>query len=110
MAKNRKIKFTVTACKFFDIHGNTYHSVRIVRMKDGAVLTSGSRLVYGYGSQYEQTTMELLAKHKWIPVKYRSSNIRVEDNMYTYQRKNNYPISYSASYGLKRDAVENGTL
>ncbi len=110
MAKQRTIKFNVTAYRFHDFYGNTYHSVRIVRTKDGEVLTSGKSLVYGYGDHYRQTALEIMAKNKWIPVKYRSEDVHAKTNIHRYDMDNNYPISWHVHDGLKRDAVENGTL
>ena len=105
MSKTRKIKFTCNAARFFDSFGNTYHSVRITNHKTGETISSGKSLKYGYGSQYEQTALQLMSENKWLPVKYRKG-----DNILNYQRKNNYPISWHVSDGLKRDAVYNGIL
>lgn len=101
MAKIRKIKFTAVVVKWFDrLNGNTYHSVCITRHRDGKVLVCP--FTYGYGSQYESTTLDAMAAAKWLPVK-----DRVEH--WSYQRKNNYPILFTVSDGLKRECIANGT-
>ena len=98
----RKIKFTVIAKRWFDkVNSNTYHSVRCIREKDGAVIVGSMR--YGYGTAYEQTALVCMAEAKWLPVKYRN-----RDNRYLYQRENNYPILWEVSDGLKRDCIANG--
>ncbi len=102
MSKVRTIKFTAVAVKWFDrINGNTYHSVRITRHKDDAVLACP--FTYGYDSAYEQTALEAMAKAKWLPVKYRT------EQKWCYQRENNYPILFVVSDGLKRECIANGT-
>ena len=100
----RKIKFTVIAKRWFDrINGNTYHSVRCIRHRDGAVIVVG--FTYGYGDSYQQTAIEAMVKHKWLPVKYRGQH-----DQWKYERENNYPILWDVSDGLKRDCVANGKL
>lgn len=102
MSKERKIKFTVIGAKWFDkVNGNTYHSVRCIRHKDGAVVVGEFR--YGYDDHYKQTALEEMAKAGWLPKKYK-------DNTWMYERENNYPISWSCSWVLKRDCVANGKL
>jgi len=104
MANQRKIKFTVIAARWFDkVNGNTYHSVRCIRHRDSAVVVG--QFQYGYDEHYRQTALEVMAKAKWLPVKYRS-----QDNQFSYERENNYPIFWSVSDGLKRDCVANGEL
>ncbi len=105
MANESIKKFTCIACRWHDFYGNTYHSVRITRHKDGAVISSGKNLEYGYDSAYEQTALKLMAEAKWLPVKYRGENDR-----WAFERENNYPTIWNVSDGLKRDAVANGTL
>lgn len=102
MSKPRKIRFTVNACKFFDSSGNTYHSVRCTRISDGAVIASGKSLVYGYSDHYQLTALELMREAGWIRCK--------RNALHQYDRKHNYPIVWHASYGLKRDAVNNGSI
>lgn len=102
--KERKIKFTVNAARWFDkINGNTYHSVKITRMRDGKVLTSHP-ICYGYGNHYEQTAFGLLRENKWLPVKYRDKS-----NGHSYEMENNYPIIWNVTDGLKRDMTNNVT-
>lgn len=96
-------KYTVIAYRWFDsTYGNTYHSVRCIRHSDGAVIGSGKTLVYGYGSHYEQTALQLMTAHNWINC--------CKSKLYLYNRENNYPIIWNVSDGLKRDAVRNGEL
>ena len=99
-----KIKFTALVARWFDkINGNTYHSVQIIRHRDGAILRHA--MTYGYGDQYKQTALELMSKNKWLPVKYRK---RLD--MGQYEKENNYPILWRITDGLKRDCVANGIL
>lgn len=116
-----KKKFTAIVCKWFDrINGNTYHSVRIVRHRDGAVICAPFQ--YGYGSQYEQSTTDALFEAGWLS-SYRREVLATADNpekfamtRYTkataslFQREKNYPIIYTVSDGLKRDCVANGEI
>ena len=95
--KTRKIKFICEVAKWFDrVNGNTYHSVKITRIKDSAVIKQ--TMTYGYERQYEQTALELMAKNKWLPVKYREDYFR-------YCMDNNYPIEWIVTEGLKRDML-----
>ena len=57
----RKIKFEVYGVRFHDIYGNTYHSVRVVRLKDGETICS-DKMVYGYGDDYQNTARRLMLK------------------------------------------------
>lgn len=101
MAKARTIRFTVNTVKFFDTYGNTYHSVRITRVRDGAVLVGA--LQYGYGEQYRQTALNIMRENKWIPKRFRA-------DVYSYERLANYPIQWTVTDGLKRDCVANGEI
>jgi len=99
--KTRKIKFICNAVRWFDrLNGNTYHSVRITRTKDGAVIAAPWS--YGYDDFYKQTALELLSKEKWIKVD--------KDNLWTYEHENNYPIEWIVSEGLKRKMIRNGEI
>ena len=112
----RKIKFTVIARRWFDgINGNTYHSVRCIRHKDGAVIAAG--FTYGYGEHYKQTALENMYNAGWfksyrqqkttkdgIPFRYTPTSL------YLLERENNYPILWQVSDGLKKDCVANGQL
>jgi hypothetical protein len=105
----RKIKFIGVAVRWFDkYNGNTYHSVRITRTRDGAVIACPFE--YGYGDQYRQTALEAMAKAKWLPVAYRGKNEGRGSPAYKYERENNYPILWVVSNGLKRDCINNGVL
>ena len=100
----RKIKFGVNACRWFDkVNGNTYHSVRITRYRDGATIVGAFR--YGYGYHYRQTALSIMAENKWLPVKYRD-----RDAQFRYEVDNNYPIIWHVSDGLKRDCIANGEI
>ncbi len=102
----RKIKYIVNAVKWFDrVNGNTYHSVRVTRVRDGKTIVPAVPYQYGYGEHYRQTALELMAQSKWLPVKYRGKHDR-----YAYERENNYPIDWEVRDGLKREMIANGTL
>ena len=93
-------QYTVYACRWFDgAYGNTYHSVRIIRHSDDAVLIS-SDMVYGYDSHYEQTALEIMLKNKWITVP-------DGEQAYSWPRLNNYPIIWIVSDGTKKAMREN---
>ena len=103
----RKLKFTVIACKWFDkVNGNTYHSVRCIRHKDGKVIVGQFR--YGYGNHYQTTALNLMIDAKWLPAKYAKPAQHGGNSFYLYERENNYPILWTVSEGLKRDCVANG--
>ncbi len=96
----RKIDFLVNAVKWFDkINGNTYHSVRITRTSDGAILKSFP-IVYGYGDHYRQTALDLMAANNWIDAKYKN-------HAFQYERENNYPIQWEVRNGLKKEMKQN---
>jgi hypothetical protein len=102
----QKIKFTVNAVRWFDkVNGNTYHSVSIIRHKDGKMIVGPMQ--YGYGDSYRQTSLELLAKNKWLPKKYCENENSLA---WYYERENNYPILWFVSDSLKRDCIKNGIL
>ena len=103
-----KKKFVAQACRWFDkVNGNTYHSVRITRCSDGAVIACPWG--YGYGEQYRDTALLAMSKAGWIPAKYREAGDPAETStLYRYERENNYPVLWSVSDGLKRDMVKNG--
>ena len=107
MKKKREIKFVCYAVRWFDrINGNTYHSVRVERVKDGKILYS-DRMIYGYGDHYHYTALKLMAENKWLPVKYRKDDIQDNNSFYYYERENNYPIHWNVKDGLKRDMYRN---
>ena len=102
--KTRKIKFAVNVVKWFDkINGNTYHSVNILDTRTGKRYVLPQVYTYGYGDSYKQSTIDILLENKLIPAKYK-------DNLYLYDRENNYPIEYNVINGLKRDMKRNGTI
>jgi len=96
-------KFTCNAIKWFDkVNGNTYHSVRVIRHKDNKIVTG--QFQYRYGEQYQQTALEEMIKAGWLPKKYN------KENLYSYERENDYPIIWICNDGLKRECVANGTI
>lgn len=102
-----KIKYIANAVRWFDkINGNTYHSVKITRTRDGSVLYC--QFQYGYGDHYRQTALETMAEAKWLPVKYRGRNKNGSSMSHMYERENNYPIDWNVYDGLKRDCIANG--
>lgn len=115
MDKQSKIRFVCHAVKWFDkVNGNTYHSVRITRCRDGAqIVGQYAPYEYGYGDQYRQTALSAMEAAKWLPPKYRGkdpdSSCRF-NKCFSYERENNYPISWLVVDGLKRDMIANGTL
>lgn len=100
---NRTIKFIVIAKKWFDkVNGNTYHSVRCVRVRDNAVVVGAFQ--YGYGEQYKQTALAMMAKAGWMPgIEYQDF-----DKQFSYERETGYPVLWTVSDGLKRDCIANG--
>ena len=98
---NSKIKFVANAVRWFDkVNGNTYHSVNITRVGDGEKIVHP--MTYGYGDAYRQSALNAMNIHAWLPEKYN------EENLYLYERENNYPIMWNVTDGLKRDCVANG--
>lgn len=96
----RKILFIANAVRWFDkVNGNTYHSVKIIRVSDNAELKS-LPIIYGYGRQYEQSALSLMIQNGWIDKKY-------EGNEFNYEKENNYPIHWNIFDGLKRDMKNN---
>jgi hypothetical protein len=105
----RTIKFVCYAKRWFDrVNGNTYHSVRVVRVADGAVIVGAFQ--YGYGDQYRQTALEIMARAGWLPKKYTDRDERGRSQLYMYDRENGYPVEWFVTDGLKRDCVANGEL
>ena len=97
-----QIKFIVNAVKWRDrVNGNTYHSVRVIRCRDREEIYG--QLTYGYGDSYRDTAKLTMLRAGWIPKKYR-------DNLYLYERENDYPIYYSVTYGTKRECKKNGII
>ncbi len=98
-----KIKFSARGARWFDkANGNTYHSVRVTNCETGE--TRAAPFQYGYDDHYRQTALELMLSEGWLPKAY------TRDNMYLYERENEYPILWNVSDGLKRDCVANGTI
>ena len=102
-----KIKFEVNAVTWFDkAGGNTYHSVRVTRTKDGATLYCP--FTYGYGDHYRQTALEAMARAKWLPPKYRERHANGTTAAYLYERENDYPINWTVSEGPEKACIANG--
>lgn len=92
----RKITYVVNVVKWFDrVNGNTYHSCRITRQRDGKAIACP--FTYGYDSAYKQTAFNAMKKAGWI-----------RSDGYDYERKHNYPILWNVLDGLKRDCIANG--
>jgi hypothetical protein len=105
--RTHKIKFTAIAVKWFDkVNGNTYHSVRIIRHKDGKVLYCP--FTYGYGDSYRHTAFAAMDKAKWLPLAYRGRDENGRKYYWRYERENDYPIIWTVRDGLKRECVANG--
>jgi hypothetical protein len=95
-----KVQFTCDAVRWFDkVDGNTYHSVKVTRHEDGAIVVG--HFQYGYGEQYKQTALDAMLTAKWLPEQYN------KDNLYMYTRENDYPILWNVYDGLKRDCINN---
>jgi hypothetical protein len=100
--REMKIQYVAKAVRWFDkANGNTYHSVRITRTEDKAVIVHP--MTYGYGDSYKQTALEVMFKAGWIPNNYAKY-------VYAFERENEYPIEWIVTDGLKRDCIANGTL
>ena len=58
-----EIKLLIEGFEWFDkINGNSYHTIKITNLKDNCVIYRSENIVYGYGSQYEQTAYDELIK------------------------------------------------
>ena len=82
----RDVKYIATIKKWFDKqNGNTYHSGRILRVKDNEEIRVPWQ--YGYGEQYKVSCFDEMQKQGWI----------VKTDRYSvdwWQRKNDYPIKW----------------
>jgi hypothetical protein len=97
-----KIKYIAEAVLWRDrANGNTYHSVRITRTRDG--FTICVPMQYGYGDHYKQSTLKMMAQVLWLPVKYRRT-----DKQYLYERENDYPIYWTKRDGTKQECIAHG--
>ena len=105
-----KIKYVANAVRWFDkVNGNTYHSVNITRIEDGAKIYCPYE--YGYGEHYKQTALTAMVENGWLPEEYISNvnNIPAgKKGYYMYERENGYPIMWNVTDGLKRDCIANG--
>jgi hypothetical protein len=101
-----KIKFVANAVRWFDkANGNTYHSVNITRIEDGA--TIHCPFTYGYGEHYKQTALKAMLENKWMKFNHLPGGYTIE-TLHLYERENNYPIMWNVTDGLKRDCIANG--
>jgi len=109
--KNRQIRFIAEAARWFDkVNGNTYHSSRITRVRDGQVITVFFQ--YGYGDMYRQTALKAMWDAGWFN-NYKQSDSKKRygvNDIYSIEREHNYPIYWNVTDGLKRDCVTNGTI
>ena len=97
-----KFKYTAMAVKWWDkVNGNTYHSVRITRHRDGKILCCP--FTYGNGHYCKRTALSAMADAGWLPVKYRD-----QTSYWQYEPDNSYPILWLISEGRKRECVANG--
>jgi hypothetical protein len=102
-----KIKFSAYVVLWRDkINGNTYHSARITRCKDGKKLFCP--LTYGYGEAYKQTALAAMDKAGWLPKKYCVKHNTGGTNNIMYERENNYPILWNVCEETKKGALKNG--
>lgn len=100
MNTERVIRFTAVVVTWFDKSGgNTYHSVRITRHSDGAMLYCPK--TYGYGEHYKQTALAAMIKEKWIPSNYVGKT-------FMFERENNYPILWEVTEGTNKICIANG--
>ena len=97
-----KIKFICVCCRWFDkVNGNIYHSVRVTRTSDNIVIAD--IMQYGYGDQYRQTALKAMLKAGWI-------SGYTDNNVYNYERENNYPIFWTVSDTTQKECKANGVL
>lgn len=105
--KQRHYKFIATVVRWSRKKvGNTYHSVRITRVKDGAMLFC--HMTYGYDTQYKMTALQAMAKAKWLPAKYRQTTPPMNDDCMWYEKDHNYPISWLVTEGTRKACLDNG--
>lgn len=102
-------KFTAQAVKWHDkVNGNTYHSVKVTRHEDGAVVYG--QFQYGYGEQYKQTALDEMMKAGWLPSKYGEPCNHGGDHTYLYEREHDYPIIWVETKGTKKECIANGII
>ena len=98
----QNIKYIATAVEWFDsANGNSYHSVKVLRLKDNKLIKSNP-VCYGYDDAYRQTALELMFENKWLPSKY------TKKDSHMFERENKYPIYWSMTRNSrKRDMIQN---
>jgi hypothetical protein len=95
-----QIKFIAQAVKWFDkVNGNTYHSVKITRCKDGK--TIACPFTYGYGDSYRWTARDAMAKAKWF------KGAKNSDDVFAIECLT-HPISWIENHGKKSECITNG--
>lgn len=105
-----KIKFIVEVVKWRSKKdNNAYHSVRITRTLDGAVIV-GTFPPYEYGDGYKDTALSSMAHHGWIPEKYCGRHTNWMPRYLEYERLEGNPIKWVIKNGRKKEMIENGTL
>ena len=96
-----KIEYIAEGVKWLDkVNGNTYHSARVTRCADGAQIVAPFQ--YGYGDSYRHSALSLMIARGWLPAKYNKNNI------YAFERENNYPIYWTVEHTTKRACKANG--
>ena len=95
----REIKYIAHAVRFFDIYGNTYHSVRIHNIETEETLKSNP-MIYGYGDQYRYTAFELMVKNNWV-------NGYDKNEVNKFEQDSNYSIIWNVTDGRKKDMLSN---
>lgn len=95
------IKYIAVAVEWFDrVNGNSYHSVRMTRISDNAIIKS-QPLVLGYGDKYRETAIVLMAENGWIDGRYKKEP-------YQFESDANYPIFWSMTRNArKKDIINN---
>ena len=108
----KRILFICKAVKWWDkVNGNTYHSCRITRVRDGATLCA--EFQYGYGDQYRQTAVDAMLAAGWLR-RYKVQGGRDAGKTYDHQsvygfdREHGYCIYWDESHATKRECVANG--
>ena len=105
----QNIKYIANVAQWRDkVNGNTYHSVRVTRLKDGKQLKSRA-MVYGAGT-HAQTTADLMLAAGWVPLEWRvkrDGEVCAFSSLQNMQIIANYPVHYEVREGLKREMYAN---
>jgi len=93
-------EYTASVVKWRDrVNGNTYHSVRVIRHIDKAVLYCGWQ--YGNGLACRHTALLAMVGAGWIPA-LRGANLLA------WERESGYPILWVERDGTKRGCIAHG--